>query len=108
MSEAIVRIKRHCVVNVLGMQAAYETGQIVGMRQTQADIMVGLGDAEYYNKMESGPSETKTMEVVVEVNKDAADFAEEHGIDLTLVQGTGKEGRITLKDVKAFAKASGE
>lgn len=113
MSEAIVRIKRDVVINILGMQARYTLGQIVGMRRVQADMLIGLGDAEEYkaeygpsaNKMELGAEEVK--EVFVEVNRDAADYAESKGIDLEQVVGTGKEGRITLKDVKAFEKASG-
>lgn len=115
MSECVVRIKRDVTVNVLGLQARYLAGEIVGLRNAQAEMLVGLGDAEYYkidsgpaeNKMEMGPVENKNEVVVeIEVNEDAAKYADDHGIDLEQVVGTGKGGRITLRDVKAFEKAS--
>lgn len=41
----------------------------------------------------------------VDVTEAALELATEKGIDLTTVEGTGKDGRITIDDVKA---ASGE
>jgi len=37
--------------------------------------------------------------------KEAAELAEELGVDLSSVQGTGKDGKITKPDVEAAAAA---
>lgn len=44
----------------------------------------------------------KTENVPVDANRGAIKLADAHGIDLSQVEGTGKNGRITKPDVQAF------
>ena len=44
-----------------------------------------------------------SAEAGVRATAGAMEYAEEHGIDLTAVTGTGKDGQITKADVEALA-----
>ena len=49
----------------------------------------------------------ETASAAIDVTPAAAELAEAEGIDLTALEGTGKEGRILKSDVEAAIKARG-
>jgi pyruvate/2-oxoglutarate dehydrogenase complex dihydrolipoamide acyltransferase (E2) component len=64
---------------------------------SEAEV-VSFGDK--FESLEVKEPSKSTLEILA--TKAAREYAEEHGISLSLssIQGTGKEGRITLADVK--------
>ena len=66
---------------------------------TEEEKMVNEPPAEKSVKETSGPKRIKAAPFTRKV-------AREHGVDIDLITGTGKDGRITVEDVEAFA--SGE
>lgn len=65
---------------------------------SEAEV-VSFGDK--FEPLEAEEPSKSALEVLA--TKAAREYAEEHGISLSLssIQGTGKDGRITLADVKA-------
>lgn len=78
-------------------------GEIYELPERTVNRLLELGDVRMY----SGSSENKAVGPP-KINKNAAKFAAENEINISNVEGSGKGGRITLKDVKAFAEAIGD
>lgn len=76
-------------------------GEVYELPEATVGKLVDLGDVRMYG----GPSENKAAGPPT-INKNAAEFATEHKIDVSEVEGTGKGGRITLTNVKRFLGAS--
>jgi len=57
---------------------------------------------------EKAPTEAPVAEGVVDITDAARELAEEHGIDLSAIEGSGKEGRILKSDIdKAIKEIEG-
>ena len=58
-------------------------------KQKQIAVVVKIGGIPWFNSMEAGIKER----------------AQELGVDLTEIEGTGSDGRITVDDVKNYAES---
>lgn len=82
-------------------------GRTRSMQARYAKILVGMGRAEYLTKpaepavkKEVSPEPAPNEDEVPKASAAAAELAEQHGIDLTDVDGTGAGGMITKPDVE--------
>ena len=84
-----------------------QIGDILELPKTVAGKLIALGDVrEYGGKSAPGGSEDKALRPV-KANKQARELARKSGLNLSLVEGTGKDGRITKTDVKKYLKSMG-
>jgi pyruvate/2-oxoglutarate dehydrogenase complex dihydrolipoamide acyltransferase (E2) component len=59
-------------------------------------------------KAEAKPKEAPAADGTIEITDAARELAEEHGIDLSTIEGSGKEGRILKSDIdKAIKEIEG-
>jgi len=65
-------------------------GESFKMPKKLAHVLVVTGKAEY------------AVEKTADAVKAAKDYAEENGVDLSDVDGTGKDGRILKRDVSSY------
>lgn len=80
-------------------------GDILEVPEKVAAKLISFGDVrEYGGKSAPGGSEDKALRPV-KANKQARKLAKEKGLDLSLVEGTGQDGRITKTDVKKYLKS---
>lgn len=71
------------------------------------DILGVVTDPEPVENLDMGDNEEEVGDNVpdgIDASANAKKLAEEYGLDLTLVQGTGPEGKITIKDVNDYLK----
>lgn len=59
-----------------------------------------LDELEELIELEPEPEPEPDEEIIWYATDSAVEYADEHGIDLGSVTGTGKDGKITLTDVK--------
>ena len=94
---------------VKGDDEDVEVGDVIGVMEEGAE---GISDRETKEKS------LEVEEIKIEVSEEAADesekvtpvarrIAQEHGIDIGLVQGTGHGGRVTKEDVENFISSQG-
>lgn len=69
-----------------------KAGEIYDAPDKFADLMVILGKAEYASFIEHVPNASDAV----------AEEAQEAGIDLTQIQGTGKDGKILKRDLREY------
>ena len=67
-----------------------------------AEYFAELGDVRLYS-----PKVENKMILPIVANKNAVALAEELEIELSLIEGTGNNGRITKGDVEKYAEAIG-
>ena len=77
-------------------------GRIYVMDAASAETLIGFGDVRAYG----GPSEDKSLPGPT-VNKNAKKFAEEYGVELSSIEGTGRGGRIIKEDVEGYVESLG-
>ena len=83
-------------------------GKKVLMARRYADTLAKLGHGTYLDKMLPSDKPAPVSTPMVEdplVSEAVAEFAEENGVDLAKVVGTGKDGRIRKSDVEAVIDA---
>lgn len=82
-------------------------GRKVLMAKRYAETLRKLGHGTYADGGYQTRMLTAEKPVVFEilVSEAVAAFAEEHGVDLKSVVGTGKDGRINKSDIEAIIKA---
>lgn len=82
-------------------------GRKVLMAQRYAETLRKLGHGTYADSTYKTRMLTAEKPPVVEIliSEAVAAFAEEHGIDVKTVEGTGKDGRINKSDIEAIIKA---
>ena len=82
-------------------------GDIRRMPRWCAETLIDAGDFRLYGKSAKGPEEDKALrpEAEVKVNRDARKLAEHFGVDLGLIEPTGRGNRITKKDVQEYIKS---
>jgi len=86
--EGVVRCMcRHC-----GHQSVID----IGSQKVSINI-VHSADPEYLEHLR----ETLTVSAEIDATDAARELAEEHGIDLETIEGSGKDGRIVKGDVEA-------
>lgn len=71
----------------------------------KAKVLIMIGKAEKYSTTQGIVERTTSMVAgdvprAVEATPAAIRMAEDHGIDLTAVQGTGQDGKITKTDLE--------
>lgn len=77
-------------------------GKRVPMALRYAETLRKLGHGTYQARMLTSE---KPAAVEILISEAVAAFAEEHGVDLKTVTGTGKDGRINKSDIEAIIKA---
>src|SRR3990172_12215266 len=106
MKEVMVVVLRECTVSEPSPRRLH-AGEVLSLPPRSADVLISFGDVRPYipgpgqNAALAGPLENKTSGGVL-AHKDALRLAEEKGVDISLVEGTGKDGRVTKKDVQAY------
>ena len=85
------------------------------MSRQNAKILVALGKAELIGPHVPGGGQYLRRDMVAaapgasvavdKISEAAAEFAKENGVDLAVVTGTGKDGRITKPDIQAVIDA---
>jgi pyruvate dehydrogenase E2 component (dihydrolipoamide acetyltransferase) len=92
-----------------GISLASVTGTGPSGRVTEADVRAHLASAPPVKFPASGAPPTDAPRAPKEVPASplARRLAEQLGVDLGMVRGTGPNGRITKEDVEAFAAGSG-
>jgi pyruvate/2-oxoglutarate dehydrogenase complex dihydrolipoamide acyltransferase (E2) component len=78
-------------------------GKKVLMQRRYAETLRKLGHGTYETRMLTAAPPPPPAPVAVA--QTLADFAEENGVDLSTVIGTGKDGRIKKADVEAVIAA---
>lgn len=95
-----VKIIEPCYVEGKGRKA----GEVVDTRK--ASLLIGLrkavavSDEKAEQEVDVGQGEAEIL-----ISDSVRDLAIENGVDLSQVNGTGKDGRITKKDVEAVLAA---
>lgn len=79
--------------------------QALGPAATPQDYLERVGDILYGAAEDAGDVADDAGDAV-NITPSAQAYADENGIDVTTLAGTGKGGKITLKDVKAAGKES--
>lgn len=79
----------------------------------EGEAAESLPESDHAAVLADAPSETPESQSTpssdeVEATPAAAAAAEEHGVDLTKVEGTGQDGRVLKSDVEAAASESSE
>lgn len=103
------------VLEVFGKDGAvFRVGDVVAVIDAEGDVPDQESAPEQAAKQEAdaaqGGADTKNASVPGVPNKEVLatpsvrKFAREQGVDLTLVTGTGKAGKISREDVEAFKK----
>ena len=77
-------------------------GELYQLPEEWAEHYIEYMDVRLYS-----PKVENKMILPIVANKNAMALAEELGIELSLVEGTGNNGRITKGDVEKYAKAVG-
>lgn len=77
-------------------------GKRVPMALRYAETLRKLGHGTYQTRMLTAE---KPVAVEILISEAVAAFAEEHGVDLKTVTGTGKDGRVNKSDIEAIIKA---
>jgi pyruvate dehydrogenase E2 component (dihydrolipoamide acetyltransferase) len=94
-SLTVQEAKLDLILDHLGLE--FDPADIAPPGPPPRNVLKGFDKAE-----EEGASEAE-----IDVSKSAAELAEEAGIDLAGIEGTGKDGKIIKPDVeKAIAEAS--
>jgi pyruvate/2-oxoglutarate dehydrogenase complex dihydrolipoamide acyltransferase (E2) component len=75
-------------------------GELYQLPKEWAKHFAELGDVRLY-----APAVENKMVLPIAANKNATALAEKLGIDLSLIEGTGRGGRIVKKDVQKYAEA---
>lgn len=105
-----------------GLEVEAEDGQLTTEEVVHlvCDNLEGFEDEQIerlYAEISSEAQEREAVKAAAEKKEDPAEvdatdsakaLAEEEGIDLSTVTGTGEEGRITLTDVREAVKAAAE
>lgn len=81
-----------------------KNGKTVLMQSRYAETLRKLGHGTYPDEGGQAPL-AKSPKTELLISDAVAAFAEENGIDVTQVTGTGKEGRINKSDIEAAIKA---
>lgn len=74
-------------------------------KRVDARYWVMNEDGSYTRRPPDQPVEVAEEEEEVEATEAATELAEELGVDLGSVEGSGKDGKITVGDVKAASDA---
>jgi pyruvate dehydrogenase E2 component (dihydrolipoamide acetyltransferase) len=92
-----------------GIPLAAVTGTGPSGRVTEADVRAHLGSSSPVTSPAAGAPPTDAIRAPAEVLASplARRLAEQLGVDLGMVRGTGPNGRVTKEDVEAFAAGSG-
>lgn len=90
-----------------GRRVRYVPGDIVFLSEGEAQAY-GIHRLERmeltHEVFEKNKFVTNPVKLPYEVTEAAATYALENGIDLTGVEGSGKDGKITLGDVRALVE----
>lgn len=81
-----------------------KNGKTVLMQRRYAETLRKLGHGTYPDQGGQAPL-VKSPKTELLISDAVAAFAEENGIDVTKVTGTGKDGRINKSDIEAAIKA---
>jgi pyruvate/2-oxoglutarate dehydrogenase complex dihydrolipoamide acyltransferase (E2) component len=79
-------------------------GRKVLMARRYAETLRKLGHGTYPDDANVAPVENPPA-IEILISDAVAAFAEEHGVDIKTVTGTGKDGRINKSDIEAIIKA---
>jgi 2-oxoisovalerate dehydrogenase E2 component (dihydrolipoyl transacylase) len=85
-------------------------GDVVNVGETLAIIDDGSADEAPSSRVESAPAETLVQQTPMDEGHEpsirsspvVARMAKEHDLDLSQITGTGRDGRITKRDVEAY------
>lgn len=105
MSEKVTVIALRDIVVTRPEPIRLHKDDLYQLPKAWAEYYVELGDVRLYAPVAENKMELPSREV--KANFYALQLAEELGIDLSLVEGTGQDGRITKGDVEKYAKAVG-
>lgn len=78
------------------------SGRVVETSVQYADILVRIKKAEYYTEDTETVDAKEPESTEVNASVHARKWAEECGVDLSEVNGTGVDGAITKADVQAY------
>lgn len=78
------------------------SGRVVATSVQYADILVRIKKAEYYTEETATVEEKEPEKTEVNASAHARKLADESGVDLSQVTGTGVEGAVTKADVQAY------
>lgn len=85
-------------------------GKKVSMARRYAQTLHKMGlvtyaDEGYQTRMLAAGGPAKTHDVEPKASEAVLEFAQDNGVDIDQVNGTGKDGRIKKSDVEAFIDA---
>ena len=101
-----VRVTQNTTTHAPGDWGRVEAGQELDLEDSVAADLINSGNAISLEEAEvAAPAEADAAEVVA--TQAAIDHAEAEGIDISAIQGTGKDGRVTKADVEAAIAAKG-